>query len=49
MNIALFIYRVVLFVVATFAFVVLFDHGPQNFGDHLANDARALVQWVTAR
>lgn len=45
----LFLYRLVLFIVATFAFVVLFDHGTTDYLDHAAADFGELSAWVRAK
>ena len=46
---AMFLYRLALFVVATFAFVVLFDHGPSDYAASAAQEFGELSTWLRAR
>lgn len=40
------LYRVALFAVATFALVVLFDRGPQNYPQSAQAEFSSLVTWA---
>lgn len=43
------VYRVALFVAATFVFVVLFDRGAADFPRKLGEEFRAAVDWAQNR
>jgi hypothetical protein len=43
---AMVVYRIGLFVVATFAFVTLYDFGPANFATSASTELSVLTTWL---